>query len=286
MLLICYSIIKIVREPLILLGGGAEVRSYAAAGQALLLMGFVPVLQLVCLTRRSCQVAGWRFAVLHPEYRAVRARRVGATCRTSAWCSSSGSASSTCPSSPSSGPMPMTSTARRPATACSRSSSIGMTAGPPLGSFVTGRLFAAGVEPQLILQVSAALLFASLLLYLLINATGGAARAARPKPLLAHGGGFRPGLPQRLPAADRAPHRPAQRRQHHRRVPDRATPARATPARWRRRIRRSTARHLHRRVQRQLSVLGQRDGARAPGVRRLAPGQICQACAERSWHCR
>ena len=43
LLLICYSVIKTVREPLILLGGGAEVRSYAAAGQALLLMGFVPV---------------------------------------------------------------------------------------------------------------------------------------------------------------------------------------------------------------------------------------------------
>ena len=43
LLLICYSVIKIVREPLILLGGGAEVRSYAAAGQALVLMGFVPL---------------------------------------------------------------------------------------------------------------------------------------------------------------------------------------------------------------------------------------------------
>src|SRR5437867_7080694 len=42
-LLICYSIIKTVREPLILLGGGAEVRSYTAAGQALALMGFVPL---------------------------------------------------------------------------------------------------------------------------------------------------------------------------------------------------------------------------------------------------
>jgi hypothetical protein len=30
LLLICYSIIKIVREPMILLGGGAEVRSYLA----------------------------------------------------------------------------------------------------------------------------------------------------------------------------------------------------------------------------------------------------------------
>src|SRR5215813_8947677 len=43
LLLICYSVIKTVREPLVLLGGGAEVRSYAAAGQAVLLMGFVPV---------------------------------------------------------------------------------------------------------------------------------------------------------------------------------------------------------------------------------------------------
>src|SRR5215210_5572379 len=43
LLLVCYSVIKTVREPLILLGGGAEVRSYAAAGQSLLLMGLVPV---------------------------------------------------------------------------------------------------------------------------------------------------------------------------------------------------------------------------------------------------
>src|SRR6188508_1958235 len=43
LLLVCYSVIKTIREPLILMGGGAEVRSYAAAGQALLLMGFVPL---------------------------------------------------------------------------------------------------------------------------------------------------------------------------------------------------------------------------------------------------
>src|SRR4029450_10035273 len=42
LLLICYSVIKTVREPLILLGGGAELRSSAAAGQAILLIGFVP----------------------------------------------------------------------------------------------------------------------------------------------------------------------------------------------------------------------------------------------------
>src|SRR5678815_2822441 len=43
LLLVCYSVIKTVREPLILLGGGAVVKSYSAAGQALVLMGFVPL---------------------------------------------------------------------------------------------------------------------------------------------------------------------------------------------------------------------------------------------------
>src|SRR5215475_5750836 len=43
LLLVCYSVIKTAREPLILLGGGAEVRSYAAAGQAVVLMAFVPL---------------------------------------------------------------------------------------------------------------------------------------------------------------------------------------------------------------------------------------------------
>jgi AAA family ATP:ADP antiporter len=43
LLLVGYYIIKTVREPLILATGGAEVKSYAAAGQALVLMGFVPL---------------------------------------------------------------------------------------------------------------------------------------------------------------------------------------------------------------------------------------------------
>lgn len=42
LLLTAYYIIKTVREPLILTGGGAEVKSYAAAGQALLLLVLVP----------------------------------------------------------------------------------------------------------------------------------------------------------------------------------------------------------------------------------------------------
>lgn len=41
-LLTSYYLLKVIREPLILLGGGAEVKAYAAAGQALLL---IPVLK-------------------------------------------------------------------------------------------------------------------------------------------------------------------------------------------------------------------------------------------------
>jgi AAA family ATP:ADP antiporter len=42
LLLTTYYIVKPVREALILAGGGAEVKSYAAAGQAILLLGVVP----------------------------------------------------------------------------------------------------------------------------------------------------------------------------------------------------------------------------------------------------
>src|ERR1700690_289014 len=41
-LLSCYYVLKVLREPLILLGGGAELKAYASAGQTLLLLGVVP----------------------------------------------------------------------------------------------------------------------------------------------------------------------------------------------------------------------------------------------------
>lgn len=41
--LVSYYIIKTVREPLILASGGAELKSYAAGGQALVLMGLIPL---------------------------------------------------------------------------------------------------------------------------------------------------------------------------------------------------------------------------------------------------
>lgn len=43
LLLTAYYVIKVVREPLILAGGGAELKSYSSAGQAILLLGAVPL---------------------------------------------------------------------------------------------------------------------------------------------------------------------------------------------------------------------------------------------------
>ena len=46
-LLTCYYVLKVVREPLILLGGGAELKAYASAGQTILLLGVVPAFGLL-----------------------------------------------------------------------------------------------------------------------------------------------------------------------------------------------------------------------------------------------
>jgi AAA family ATP:ADP antiporter len=43
LLLTAYYVLKVLREPLILVGGGAELKSYASAGQALLLLLVVPL---------------------------------------------------------------------------------------------------------------------------------------------------------------------------------------------------------------------------------------------------
>jgi AAA family ATP:ADP antiporter len=66
LLLTAYYIIKPVREALILSGEGAEVKSYAAAGQALLLLGLVPAYGLLAdrLPRRGLLNAVTAFFVL------------------------------------------------------------------------------------------------------------------------------------------------------------------------------------------------------------------------------
>ncbi len=176
--LVCYSIIKVVREPLILLGGGAEVRSYSAAGQALLLMLFVPFYSWFAsrVDRRKLLIGVTLFFTLNIELfaLAVAARVPFVGVAFFIWVGifnialvaqfwSYANDIYTKPAGERLFPI----------------IAIGMTAGAPLGSLIAGRLAGAEVAPQMILQVSAALLLVSLALYLTVNA-----REARRAPTL------------------------------------------------------------------------------------------------------
>jgi AAA family ATP:ADP antiporter len=189
-ILVCYSVIKIVREPLILVGGGAEIRSYAAAGQAVLLMGFVPFYSWFAsrVDRLKLLVGVTLFFIVNIQLfaLAVAAEMPYVGILFFVWV----------------GIFSISLIAQFWSYAndiCSKEAgdrlfpiiTIGMTAGAPLGSIVAAELFDAGFQPQLILQVSAALLLASLALYLAVNRREAHHGAAPAQPRLAGGGGFR-----------------------------------------------------------------------------------------------
>src|SRR5215471_7627578 len=187
LLLICYSVIKTVREPLILLGGGAEVRSYAAAGQALLLMGFVPLYSWFAsrVNRGGLLIGVTLFFIVCIELfaAAVAAGVPYVGVAFFVWV----------------GIFNMSLVAQFWSFANDLYTKdagdrlfpiivVGMTAGAPIGSFVAGHLFRLGITPQVILQLSAVLLSISVVLYVRINAretTRGGSREG-----LASGGGF------------------------------------------------------------------------------------------------
>ena len=188
LLLICYSVIKTVREPLILLGGGAEVRSYSAAGQAVLLMGFIPVYSWFSsrVDRVKLLVGITLFFLVNIELfaLAVAAQTPYVGVIFFIWVGIFNNslvaqfwsfANDIYRKDAGDRLFPIV--------------AIGMTAGAPIGSIVAGRLFGRSVEPQSILQISAALLLGTLILYLVINARvtrrGQSATAA-----LAPGSGF------------------------------------------------------------------------------------------------
>jgi AAA family ATP:ADP antiporter len=189
LLLVCYSVIKIVREPLILLGGGAEVRSYAAAGQAVLLMAFVPAYSWIAsrVDRGKLLVGITMFFIccieLFASAVAARVPYVGVAFfiwvgifNISLVAQFWSFANDIYTKDAGSRLFPII--------------VIGMTAGAPLGSFVAGRLFRLGVSPQAILQISALLLTVSIALYLWINSRE-TRRAASPEMSMSTAGGFR-----------------------------------------------------------------------------------------------
>jgi ATP:ADP antiporter, AAA family len=189
LLLVCYSVIKTVREPLILLGGGAEVRSYAAAGQALLLMGFVPLYSWfasrVDRVRLLIGVTLFFIAGIELFAAAVAAQMPFVGVAFFIWV----------------GIFNVSLVAQFWSFAndiYTRDAGarlfpiivIGMTAGAPLGSFVAGRLFRSGIMPSLILQIAAFLLAVSVFIYLCINRRQ-KSLSLMDEPALNAGNGFR-----------------------------------------------------------------------------------------------
>ena len=189
LLLVCYSVIKTVREPLILLGGGAEVRSYAAAGQALILIGFVPLYSWFAtrVDRARLLVGVTLFFIVCVELfaMAVAARVPFVGVAFFIWV----------------GIFNVSLVAQFWSFANDIYSKeagerlfpiivIGMTAGAPLGSFVAGHLFRSGASPTLILHISAALLVVSVLVYRWINGRHEVHRAA-PQERMSPAGGFK-----------------------------------------------------------------------------------------------
>jgi AAA family ATP:ADP antiporter len=189
LLLICYSVIKTVREPLILLGGGAEVRSYAAAGQAVLLMGFVPLYSWFAsrVNRARLLVGVSLFFVTCIELfsLAVAASVPYVGVAFFIWV----------------GIFNISLVAQFWSFANDIYTKeagdrlfpiivIGMTAGAPIGAYAAGQLFGEGVSPQLILQISAVLLSLTVVLYLILNSRA-TAHAAEAEPAMSSAGGFR-----------------------------------------------------------------------------------------------
>src|SRR6185295_3417047 len=188
LLLICYSVIKTAREPLILLGGGAEVRSYAAAGQALMLMGFVPLYSWFArqVNRAKLLVGVYLFFLVNIELFAIgvaaRVPYIGVAFYI--WV----------------GIFNLSLVAQFWAYANDIYTKevgdrlfpmivVGQTAGAPLGAYIAGHLFRAHLPAQTVLQIAAGLLVVAVVVFLLVN--GQVKRRVRSdgRPL-SSGGGF------------------------------------------------------------------------------------------------
>jgi ATP:ADP antiporter, AAA family len=191
LLMVGYYILKTVREPLILVHGGAEMKAYAAAVQAVVLMGFVPlyswfsskvdrmrlitgviVFFIVCIelfylgALAHVPMLGFIFYVWVGIFSLATIAQF--------W-----SYANDLYDKP---------TGERlfPIVA------VGATAGSPLGALLTAPLFKAGIRPYTMFQITAALLIVHLLFYRVVERRLAGRRAAKavtpPEPLPGPGG--------------------------------------------------------------------------------------------------
>ena len=168
LILVGYYIIKTVREPLILATGGAELKSYSSAGQALVLMGFIPLYSWFSsrVDRGKLVVGVTLFFIVNielfylggllqvPYLGVVFFIWVGIfnlAIIAQFWSYANDLYS------------------KEAGDRLFPLIAIGMTAGGPVGPWVAGILFAIGVGAYSMLHITAALLVVSLALYSLVN---------------------------------------------------------------------------------------------------------------------
>ena len=186
-ILVCYYIIKTVREPLILttdvpewlkqLGivGPAEVKTYAAAGQALLLMGFVPAYSWFAsrVDRMKLVLGVTVFFVANILFFALAVQaevdHIGVffyiwvglfslSIIAQFWSYANDIYS------------------KDAGNRLFPVIGVGMTAGSPVGSWIAERMFHAHLSPHLMLYLAAAILFLTAWIYLVINRSGAVSR--------------------------------------------------------------------------------------------------------------
>jgi AAA family ATP:ADP antiporter len=190
-LLVAYYVLKTIREPLVLASGGAELKSYASALQAALLVGFVPAYGWLSsrVDRGRLIVAVVLFFVATVElfYLASLVPLPHLGFAFFVWV----------------GIFNVASIAlfwsyandlhrREAGERLFPVIAIGATLGSPVGAKIAERLFAAGLSPFQMLHVGAALLLLQLALYRVIERRERARRVAqaRPPPLASGVGGF------------------------------------------------------------------------------------------------
>ena len=190
LLLIGYYVLKTVREPLILASGRPELASYSAAGQAVVLIGFIPLFGWFAsrVPRLTLVVATIAFFIVCIElfYLAVAADVPYVGIVFFIWLGIFNNATIALFWSFANDVY-----SREAGERLFPMIAIGATAGSPLGALAAGKLFEAGFKSHQMFHITAALLIVHLILYVAVDRKrqgSGAGRAAPPPPLPGPGG--------------------------------------------------------------------------------------------------
>jgi AAA family ATP:ADP antiporter len=190
LLLVGYYVLKTVREPLILAGGHAEIASYSAAGQALVLVGFIPLFGWLASRMPRLKLVlgtiGFFIVCIELFYLAVAAHVPYVGVAFYIWLGIFNNATIALFWSFANDVY-----TREEGERLFPMIAIGATAGSPLGALIAGQLFEAGVKGHQMFHITAVLLIVHLLLYVAVDRRQqgtGAARVPAPPPLPGPGG--------------------------------------------------------------------------------------------------